>query len=152
MIYKEHLFNFLRAAVSRWFTVNIYLTTLVVLFQVDLQWTFTWLLWSCCFKMIYSEQFSLLASLMTSFVARCSLTPPLPVPSPDEKGGGLVTGSETLLVKDLRSNWNIEMSTIYSVPKACENSVWNRHFPFSVKFWSRQVWTISNQVLSNQIP
>jgi hypothetical protein len=63
--------SFLRAAVSRWFTVNIYLTTscccfkmiysehlfdyFVLLFQDDLQWTFYLLFMFCGLKMIYSE-------------------------------------------------------------------------------------------------
>jgi hypothetical protein len=73
MIYKEHLFNFLRVAVWRWitvnmhlliflragvwriFTVNIYLSSFVLLFQDDLQWTSTFPPLCCCLKMIYCK-------------------------------------------------------------------------------------------------
>jgi hypothetical protein len=57
MIYSEHLLAsiFLRAAVSRWFTVKIYLSSIVLLFKDDLQRTFTYAPSCCYLKMTYGE-------------------------------------------------------------------------------------------------
>jgi hypothetical protein len=55
MTYGEHLLILLRTGVSKLFTVNIYLSSFVLLFQDDSQCTFTYPPLCCCFKMIYSK-------------------------------------------------------------------------------------------------
>jgi hypothetical protein len=69
MIYSEHLLNFLRAAVSRLATLNIYLTSFLLLFQDDLQ-TSEHLLNFLRFKMTYNGHFVSAASCRYAAVLR----------------------------------------------------------------------------------